>query len=274
MNQEACAGTNADYVISLPYYSKVKYRAPRVGAGAGPFTYTIPVGTKVSAFSYAKQQLKTSGGFTTLDGNATDSDTNLEKGAETIAGEKVHVTGISIMPQAAGTDVPAAGAAPDLRLQDSTLMAALGSLVSVTLNLNSRLRFLLGVKTMLPGGGALYGVAPNMANFLALAGDPNSQGFPGNGIPARGNQYGFPEGIVWNPAGSGDSLLTVDFEVNRTIVVFSGGDIDNPLSNVAASNLPAVVATGTRGYTFPTIIMSEWLVQLHGFVEGPRSRAI
>lgn len=265
-------GNNADFQIQLPYWSKIKFAASRTVSGA-VFNYIIPAGTTVSAFSYGRNQSKGSAGFTAADGNAVDSDTNIAKGGETIAGESVQIDGISIMPMPAGTDGAAGATTPDLRIQDDRMLAALMSLCSCKIRLDTRGLLDLGPPIFLPGGGGLEGRAAKLSSWSGLAGDNYDQGFVNNGLATKGNSFGMKYPIWWNAYGA-DSLLFIDFVVNRNIVLWSGGDTDNRFGNVAASNLPGAVATGTPGYTFPATIMTEWAIVLHGEVVGPRSRTI
>ena len=271
-------GDNQGFKIQLPYWSKIKFSAARAlsaggVAGVGPFNYVVATGTTATAFSYGRGQAKTQAGFTAADGNAVDSDTNIAKGGETIAGESLKISGISVMPCPAGTDGAAGALAPDLRLQDDRLLAALFCFCSVKMRLNVRGILDFGPAMFMPGAGGLEGRAARLSSFTALAGDMEDQGFPRNGLPTRGNAFGLPDPIWWNDEGN-DSLVFIDFIVNRNIVIWSGGDVDNNLPNVVRSNLPAAVATGTPGYTFPSVIMSELIVSLHGEVVGARSAVI
>src|SRR6185295_11257775 len=240
------------------------------GAGIGPFAYSVVSGTKESAFSYGRKQLRTSAGFTTADGVASDSDTNIYEGSKCIAGKQVHITGVSVMPMDVGTDVNDDDEVV-LRRTDRDLLAAFMDFSIARIKFNGREDLDLGVPAMLPGGGGLYGRAALNAGLRSdLAGDIEDAGFVANGLPTRGNYMGFPEGLIWNDVGP-DSLMTIDFVLTRDLTIYSGGDIDNKRTNDDADNDPGEVATGTRGYTFPTVIMLEAMVQLHGMVTGKRS---
>lgn len=270
-------GDNQAFKVQLPYWSKIKFRASRTSAtrddGSTVFVYNIAVGTKPLAFSYGRGQPKVSGGFTTADGNAVNSDTNIAKNGETINGESVEIKSLSALPLPAGTDGdPTATNGPDLRLQDDHLVAMLSSCVSVQFIFNARAILDYGFPLMMPGSGGLSGRAPNLSNQSGLAGAPNDAGFVSNGAPAMGNSFGLPDSLWWNDDGN-DSLISIGFNVDRPVVIWSGGDVDNKQPNVEGNNTPAV-ATGTQGYVYPSILMSEWSVHLHGTVWGARSRNI
>lgn len=263
--QQRCADVvaNQEYQLALPYYSKVKFFAPRVGAGAGPFTWTIGAGTISNAFSYGIGEAKVPAGFIADDGPATGSDTNLERGSQTISGELLHITGIAVSPQPMGSHVVAA--VNRLRAHDYHVMAAISSMTSLRLIMNSRQVYLLGNPLMIPGAGGLAGSGKNLSGLHAYSGDQVDVQFGSNGVAARANYYAIPEGIFWMPQGSRDSQLQLEFRIDRNLIFTSGGDIDNAAANVVA-------AAGVSAWTYPLEIVSEWMCQLIGSVVGPRTR--
>jgi hypothetical protein len=88
------------------------------------------------------------------------------------------------------------------------------------------------------------------------------------------NYYRVPEGLVWRPSGSEDSQLNVIFRVENELNFFSGGDLDNLTGDTAADNDPAIVATGTQGYVYPSELCQQFMVFLHGEVVGARQRVL
>lgn len=266
-------GDNTMFDITLPYYSKGKLLASRVSDGAGHFSYVINAGTTIAFFSYGRNQPKLSAGFTAADGNATNSDTNIVKSGETINGESLRISGLSFVIMPAGTDGAAGTTAPDLRLVDKNLVAAIWSFCSLQCQINARGFLDFGPLIFMPGACGIDGRAPTLSDQNALAGAMIDGGFASNGLPSAGNAFGFDNPIWWNDDGA-DSNITFTLRVDRNIVLWSGGDVDNKKSNTAANNVAGAVATGTEGYTFPSVVMVEIMCRLHGQVLGERSRTI
>jgi hypothetical protein len=266
-------GNNNMFDITLPYYSKGKVSAARTSDGAGHFSYVVAAGTIVSFFSYGRGQPKLSAGFSANDGNASNSDTNILRPGETINGESLRITGLSFVIMPAGTDGAAATTGPDLRLVDKNLVAALFSFCSLQCQINARGYLDFGPLILMPGAAGLEGRAPTISDNNALAGSMIDGGFVNNGMPNAGNAFGFDAPIWWNDDGA-DSNITFNLRVDRNIVLWSGGDVDNKQGNTTANNLAGEVATGTQGYNFPSIVMCEILCRLHGQVLGERSRTI
>jgi len=271
-------------LTSWPYFSRVKFFATRVGAAPGPYSYSIARGTEVTAFSYAVDDLMDAAGYTTEDGRATSADTNLTNRRETTGGQSVLIYGLGIQPLPAALHVPAgsaAGTPPSIRLADSRLIASLFEAVSVNLKLNGGENgFRLGSMGQIPGAGGLTGSSFDILSNSGLAGNDKSIGYANNGFPSRSNWFRVPEGLVWRQQGQSDANLDVRFRVERPIVLFSGGSAENQAAgigggiDVAASNDPALVATGSPGAAYPYEIAAEFIVHFIGKVKGPRSRAV
>lgn len=266
-------GDNNMFDITLPYYSKGKLSATRTSDGAGHFSYVITAGTQIAFFSYGRGLAKVSAGFSAADGNASNSDTNIVRPGETINGESLRITGLSFVIMPAGTDGAAGALAPDLRLVDKNLAAAVFSFCSLQCQINARGFLDFGPLILMPGAAGIDGRAPTISDQNALAGAMIDGGFANNGLPSAGNAFGFDNPIWWNDDGA-DSNITFNLRVDRNIVLWSGGDVDNKKGNTAANNLAGVVATGTEGYAFPSVVMVEIMCRLHGQVLGERSRVI
>lgn len=270
--QARCLNTleNQQRVTSWPYFSKVKFRAPR--AGAAPSTYDIPAQTVVRAFSYGIGESMLAAGWPNANDLATFADTNLITRQQTNSGQNVHVYGIACQVLAGVGDLAAGDALPHrFRLSDGRLLAALWESVSVSIVFNgTEQQYRLGTLGMVPGAGGLNGGAFDNAGLIALAGEPRCVEFPANGMPARSNFFRVPEGLIWRDQGA-DSLLSVEFRVERAIRIPTGGSAENNVGNVAASNAPAAVATGTEGYAYPTELCVGLMVHLVGHVEGDRT---
>ncbi len=269
-------------MTSWPYYSRVKFFAERVGAAPGPYSYVIPRGTEITAFSYAVDDPMVPAGYTQNDGNATSADTNLTNRRQTTGGQSVLIHGIGIQPLPSFLHVPtgaAAGIPPNVRKVDASLLSALFEAVSVNLKLNGGENgFRLGSLGQIPGAGGLCGGSVDVSGNAGLAGEDKNLAFANNGQPNRGNWFRVPEGLVWRQQGNSDANLDVRFRVERAITIFSGGSAEAQAIggglDAAADNAPANVATGQNANAYPSEIGVELLVHLLGKVKGPRSRAV
>lgn len=262
-------------ITPYPYYSKVRIAASRSPAAPAAGSYTVARGTKVRAFSYGIGKSMASAGWANGE-IATIADTNIANPFETNSGESVLIHGIAIQPLMACGHLDAAsavGTTPRTRLCDAHLLAALTEAMSITLAYNvGKNQYPLGTLTMIPGAGGLEGAAPATVGQVALAGEPRHVSFATNGMASRTNFWRVPEGIWWNKKGEADSDLSLDFELERAVQIFTGGDADNNEADTTASNAVGVVATGTEGYTYPSEINVAFMVFLIGTVVGPRGR--
>jgi len=256
------------FVLPWPYFSKVKFVAPR--AGQGPYTYTLPTGKRL-AFSYAINQDRLAAGYLASDGPATPADTNLTQQSATTSGEEVAVRGVAISIMPAAFHVRAPGAATAIRPVDAQFLAALDGAVSTALVLNSNQRFNMGLLHFLAGAGGFMGGSPSLIGSGALAGEPRGAEFVNNGWPVRSNFMRIPEGFTWRPSGNADAQLNVEFELQRAITLYSGGSPENNFTDVVANNAFDAVATGTQGYAYPEELAIELCVELIGTVTSKRS---
>lgn len=267
---------NQFYILPWPYHSRIKFVANRAVSRTGTgFEYVVPAGTTLSAFSYAIGEVGEAAGYTAADGIATPNMTNIESARETIAGDRVLIQGIALIPlPAAQHRAAAADAFVRTRLADAVFLAALISSLSVDVTLNGgRNRFRAGMPLMIPGNGGLLGGAVDNVHTRPFNGPQPQQQFAANGWPTISNYYPLPQGLVWNPTGKAQSLLAVNFVVDRLIELQSG-TYEVPEANIAGDNAPANVATGVQQYTFPTELVQEFQVVLVGLTDGPRGEAI
>lgn len=244
---QATPGCGDRFVVTIPYYSKVRLNAAQ--SGSGPFTYAISAGTVVRAFGYAKLQNMDAAGRVGVP--ATNADTNLQSASRTIGGQRVTVTGLALqlLPNSDG------GLAEKLWCETSVKLELNGGETSVQ----------LGKPAMWPGGGGLTGIATDKLGTPALDENRRFLPFPSNGLPGIKNVTRFPEGLIWEPQGSIDSDLNVLLTVERAISLV--------VDDRAASNLAANVASGVAAYAAPDdgAVFADIMVVLHGIVTSKRS---
>jgi len=267
------AVANQKYRTPFPYFSKVKLRAVRTGAG--PFVYTVAQGTEVRAFSYGIGDSMQIAGFTAFDGVATAADTNLSKRDETISGEVVEIHGIAAQPMPAALDVKATGDPVERRILGHELLSSVCEAVSWHLSLNGgQNSFKLGVLPMIPGAGGISGAADAPITEQQVQGGGNTKPFATNGNPLRSNYFSLPEQLTWNRSGDRDSQLNIIGRVERNIILNSGGNPDAPLDDVAASNsIAGDDANAIAVVVYPEVLCIEILFHLKASVLGKRSRA-
>lgn len=268
------------YELPFPYYSRVKFAATRVdigGGGTGPWTYTLDANLSVSAFSYAIGAPATQAGYTAADGNATRTMTNLENPRQTIAGDRLWITGIGVIPlDAAQHKTDAADTFVRSRLKNGLFLAALMSSLSLELSLNGgRSRYKMGPAFLTPGPGGLLGNGNDsgLAQPHPFNGPFPIDTYASNGWPTRTNYFPVSGGLAWNPAGNDQSSLEIIFTVDRKIELVTGG-YENQQANIAANNDTSVVnppATGVEAFVWPTEEVQEFCVVLIGITDGPRS---
>ncbi|MFI5243727.1 MAG: hypothetical protein ACHQQR_00760 [Gemmatimonadales bacterium] len=183
------------------YYSTVWF-TPTL---AGTFIYTIAAAER-RAFGYRIGDDLNVVGFPTGAGtNATRADTNLNKAAETTAGECLKIYGISLQLT---------------EDSDALLASLLWPVLSVQIQMNGdNNNYKLGTGAMVPGGGGLKGmglstiVVPNTNDMV----NPFI-GSRSNGDPNVANFYPFPEPMYWNPSGANDSTFIVTLKAERPVV--------------------------------------------------------
>jgi hypothetical protein len=224
------------------YYSRCRISSTSISS----YSYLVAAGTNVTAFGYGKGQDMAAGGQTGT--RATPADTNISQPNQTSSGETVIIEGISIIL---------------LSSSDFNLAKQLDQNVSVTIITNNQTSYLLGIPSMIPACGGLYG-AGEAWSVLPSLGDALSRniGCMSNGIPHQNNFFPLPEAMVWAPAGQGDSQFGVVLNVEHavgTIAQFSGTSRS--------------ATTGVQAYTPPTAAQCfvDYMVVLIGQTMNPQS---
>jgi hypothetical protein len=235
-----------------PYFSTVGFFAPRVGAGPGPYTYTIPAG-KRAAFGYAQNDpMETVAGIpVAVLPAATDTETNIAERSKSNNGEAVFAKGIRVQPHPSS---------------DPEVLRWLWSNVAVRLQTKGTGEgYLLGPLHRFGGGAGLYGSNATVLRAEGLQGQAaNPVGMVTNGIPYATNFIPIPEGIVWQPQGS-DSNWRIIFDLLRPFTVAG-------LTDRAA--IAAAAATGFSGvteYLYPGHLFALLYVELVGTTVAQRS---
>jgi hypothetical protein len=218
-------------ILSLPYYSTVRFGAAR--AAGPPITMTIDT-TVRTAFSYGQGQPMTAAGFAT--GNGTAAETNLIRGSETRDQADVWIWGI------------ACAITPD---SEPALARRVVRDTAVAISLNGTQQLPLGTLEHFPGGGGLYGAGVSALKQPDLAtpggssvenGAGSIMPFFNNGNPMSGNFYRLPQPFKWAGVGSGaDSSLGILFTPQRSIVETAG------VARVAAAGVSAFTPPAAAG---------------------------
>lgn len=181
-------------VLALPYYSTVRFAFTTAG---------VLDTTAKKAFSYGIGSSPTGAGFASGYGNATQAETNLTVGNQTLNGADVLVYGL-----AAHITADSEPAYARRVWRDTFLELAIGS--STTLP--------LGTLEMLPGAGGLRGIGQsaikvpplNTAGMATEGGPGASIGFIENGQSAAGNYFRLPQPIAWSGVANGvDSTFNI-----------------------------------------------------------------
>lgn len=183
-------------IIPQVYYSSIRFRAVRTGAG--PFTYTVDNSTR-KAFVYKEGDVMDAAGFST--GTvATRAETNLTSGgSQTNDNSDVVVWGIGIE------------VAPN---SEPVIAAQLLRQAFVEMSLNGSQRFLLGKIQDFPAAGGLYGVQRSLLTPQPLAEVAGPLvGFVNNGNPMAGNFWKLPMPFRWNSIGSGKKDTALAFSI-------------------------------------------------------------
>jgi hypothetical protein len=231
------------------YYSRVHIACTSGGAGAA---FVVAAGTELFGFGYYR------GGDMAAAGQngttATYADTNIQTASQTISGEAIEIDGVGLIL---------------LTTSDANLAKSLDPNVSVRIRLNGNVDYPMGIPSMLPGPGGLYGaseaqsVVPSQLDQAGIV-----VGAMSNGIPHVSNFYPLPEPMIWASAGHPDSTLNVVLKTERTtttIAQYSG----------AARTAVAGGATspGTAVYAVPALsaVFVDYMIVVVGRTVHPQS---
>jgi hypothetical protein len=225
------------------YYSRVRFTADTLAANV----YSLAAGGYVQAFGYGRNQDMAAAGLAGV--RATPADTNILTANQTIAGEMVLIEGVSIIM---------------LAQSDANFAKRLDQTVSVKIKTNGTTEYLLGIPSMVPGCGGLFGsseawsVTPSIPDALS-----RSVGALSNGIPHSSNFMPLPEPMLWSSAGKGDSTFNVELKVEyaaATIAQFG-------------SAARSAIADYQQAYTPPTAAQTfvDYMIVLVGCTVNPLS---
>jgi len=221
MDQNGCKTQVA--VVSVPYYSQVRFATALTGGGAAVAVYTIAAGTELQAYGYGRGQDMAPAGRAGV--IATPADTNLQTAGETIGGQRVHLKGLQI-------ELMSNSFAPEVT-------ALLFPEVSVRLSLDGGSTNLdLGLMHFWPSAGGLHGAQQSNVGAQAIPGGRPTWFYQSNGIPGVLNYGRMPEGLVWMEKGKPDSNLRVLLRAERAVA------FTTQLADEAA-------AAGIRGFANP-----------------------
>jgi hypothetical protein len=141
---------------------------------------------------------------------------------------------------------------------------ALDQNVSVKIRLNGSIDYKLGIPSMLPACGGLFGsseawsVAPSLPDQVS-----RNIGSLTNGLPVSDNFFPLPEPMLWMSAGRGDSTFNIILKVEQ------------PVSTIPqwGSAARAAVADSVAPYTPPTAaqVFADIKVVLIGCTVNPLS---
>jgi hypothetical protein len=209
------------------YFSRIRVSATSGGAGA---VYSVPAGNEFIGFGYARGgDMGPAGAPGVI---ATYADTNIQTPSQTIAGEILEVDGIGMIL---------------LGQSDAALAKQLDQNLSVKIRMNGNTDYPLGIPSMIPGPGGLFGVSDAQSVASNLGDQAGIQiGSLNNGIPYAMNYFALPEPMVWANAGKQDSTLNVIVKTERTTTT---------LLSYTSANRAAVAGgattQGTAAYTAP-----------------------
>lgn len=266
---------NQKRITNWPYFSVVRFLATRTEDQAGgPYTWTIPRGTRVKAFGYGEGDSMTPAGFGAFDPRATFAETNIITKAETISGQDVMIWGVGFAPQAGAFHRESEGGALTYRPLDYDLLTAVNANVSWQVQFSGGEQgYQLGRLSMVPAGGGLRGGAQQLVHDNGLAGDQISSPYPTNGVATYPNRFPLPDGVLWRHKGQQDSTMLICGIVQNEIQIVSGGSPENRPAGVdkAENNDPALVATAQAEHNLPTVLVCDIMVAFDCEVVGPRS---
>jgi hypothetical protein len=224
------------------YYSRIRVAATSLTANS----YIVAAGAEVTAFSYGRQSDMASAG---LPGTiATPADTNILTPNQTISGEAIEIMGLGLIV---------------LGQSDGNLLKQLDQCCSLKIKMNGTMDYLMGIPSMVPSCGGLFGateaqsVAPSLADQVS-----RNIGVISNGVPYISNYFPLPEPMMWVSAGKGDSSFNVILKVERQAATIPG-----------YGSAARAAATGVAPYTPPAFgsVFVDWMVVIVGRTINPLS---
>ncbi len=232
------------------YYSRIRITATAV---SNTVAFTVAPGSEFQAFGYSRNGDMTAAGLPGV--QATPADTNILTPNQTISGEMILIVGIGIIA---------------LTQSDANLLKVLDQCTSVKIKTNGTQEYLLGVPSMVPGPGGLFGnseawsAAPDLQASVT-----RSFGVISNGIPHVSNYFQIPEPMIWASSGQGDSNFNVIFKVERAATTLVQWGSTARAAIVATAGAPGQVAA----YTPPSFnqVFVDYMTVVVGCTINPLS---
>lgn len=227
------------------YYSIVRFQA-NVSVVGAVTTLTFAAGV-LRPFSYRINDLLTVAGFDPSFGAATEAETNLTKGGETIAGEQLQIDGLSLMNSS---------------VTDIGLWKQLIANISVNISFDGDAhKYRLGRPDMIPSSGGTFGNGLTSTVVPDLVSSLGADSSFSNGWPVIDNFYPFPQPLIWTPSGETDSNFNVVLSLVRQVVVVETA---------------RAAAAGVAPFTPPTAVgqfgtFVDIMARLHSEQVGARS---
>jgi hypothetical protein len=225
------------------YYSRVRFTCTSISA----LSYQIAAGAIVNAFSYGRGGADmASAGLSGV--QSTTADTNIITPNQTVAGESVLIEGVGLIA---------------LTQSDANLLKAADQNISVTIKTNGTTDYLLGIPSMIPSPGGLFGASEAWSTVPSLPDQlSRSVGVISNGLPHISNYLPLPEPMLWSSAGRGDSTFNIQLKVERTVATLA-----------QFSGAARTAASGVAPYTPPTAAQTfiDYMVVLVGVTLNPLS---
>jgi hypothetical protein len=212
------------------YYSRVRFTAASRVDTATTSSFQLPAGAIVTAFGYTRTGDMAAAGLAGT--TATIADTNIITANQTIASERVLIMGLGIMA---------------LAQSDAQFLKQLDQSTSVKIKLNGTTDYLMGIPSMSPGPGGLFGSSEAQSAAPDLQAQVSrSFGVITNGLPHTSNFYPLPEPMLWGAAGQADSTFAVELKVERAVATI-------PTFGYGAGPRAAVAGGATTSGTAPYI---------------------
>jgi|ERR1017187_625987 hypothetical protein len=237
------------------YYSRVRVGGAASGTNITTLAagqYTIQPAAPLRAFSYGRGQDMASAGIPGV--LATAADTNITTANQTVAGEVLVIEGIGLIL---------------LGQSDAGLAKQLDQNLSVIIKLNSSTEYLLGVPSMVPGPGGLYGVSDAPSVGAGTLEQFAMIGAMSNGIPSASNFMPLPEPMVWLPAGQGDSNFNVNLNVERATSTLLGYA---HATRVEIASIATISPVAPYAAPLGTAVFVDYMVVLIGQTANPLSQ--
>jgi hypothetical protein len=231
------------------YYSRVRIACTSGGAGS---SFVCASGNEFLGFGYSRgADMGPAGQAGHI---ATYADTNIQTPSQTVAGEAVEVDGVGLIL---------------LTSSDANFAKALDPNVSVKIRLNGSTDYPMGIPSMLPGPGGLFGASES----LSVVPDQISQagivvGAMSNGIPHVTNFFPLPEPMIWSSAGKADSTINVILRTESTTTTIANYSGASRTAVAGGSSTP-----GTAVYTVPLfgVIFVDYMIVICGRTVLPLS---